>query len=61
MGHGARDCPSNPFSRSVAGTPGSVPPKPGSNASAWESEPGQRMPISYAMNSCASTWLAADL
>jgi prepilin-type processing-associated H-X9-DG protein len=53
-------CPANPMSRSTPGTPGSMPPKPGMNAEGWESEPEQRMPISYAMNACASTWYPAD-
>jgi prepilin-type processing-associated H-X9-DG protein len=55
-------CPSNPYSRAVAGIPGNdvVPPPSGGNAEGWEVEPGQRMPISYAMNSCAATWYPAD-
>jgi prepilin-type processing-associated H-X9-DG protein len=54
-------CPSNPFHRTVPGQPGATnPPKAGDNAEGWESEPEQRMPISYAMNSCASTWYPAD-
>jgi prepilin-type N-terminal cleavage/methylation domain-containing protein/prepilin-type processing-associated H-X9-DG protein len=53
-------CPSDPYSRAVPGTPGAVPPKAGMNAEGWEVEPGQRMPISYAMNACASTWYPAD-
>jgi prepilin-type N-terminal cleavage/methylation domain-containing protein len=53
-------CPSNPFSRSIPGAPASVPPKPGANAEGWEVESGQRMPISYAMNSCAHTFPPAE-
>jgi prepilin-type N-terminal cleavage/methylation domain-containing protein/prepilin-type processing-associated H-X9-DG protein len=53
-------CPSNPNSRGIPGTPGTNPPKPGANAEGWEVEPGQRMPISYAMNGCAATWYPAD-
>jgi prepilin-type N-terminal cleavage/methylation domain-containing protein/prepilin-type processing-associated H-X9-DG protein len=54
-------CPSNPYSRSIAGMPASLPTaKVGANAEGWEVEPGQRMPISYNMNSCASTWYPAD-
>jgi len=54
-------CPSNPFSHTVPGRPGpNNPPKVGDNAEGWEVEPEQRMPISYAMNSCAETWYPAD-
>src|SRR5206468_4170279 len=54
-------CPSNPFSRTVPGRPGTdVNTVPGMNAEGWEVEPEQRMPISYSMNSCASTWYPAD-
>jgi prepilin-type N-terminal cleavage/methylation domain-containing protein len=58
-------CPSNPYSRTTPGLAGSsdaggTPSKPGSNSEGWELEPEQRMPISYAMNSCASTWYPAD-
>jgi len=55
-------CPSNPHSKAVAGVPWKdvFPPPPGSNAEGWEVEPGQRMPISYGMNSCATTWFPAD-
>jgi prepilin-type N-terminal cleavage/methylation domain-containing protein/prepilin-type processing-associated H-X9-DG protein len=55
-------CPSNPFSRTVPGqwarSPGA--PRPGDNGEGWEVEPERRMPISYAMNACASTWYPAD-
>jgi prepilin-type N-terminal cleavage/methylation domain-containing protein len=47
-------CPSNPWSRGVPGHPNDN--KPGANASGWELEPEQRMPISYSMNSCTATW-----
>jgi prepilin-type processing-associated H-X9-DG protein len=53
-------CPSNPLGRSIPGTPGTHPAKPGMNGEGWEVEPEQRMPISYAMNSCTSTWYPAD-
>jgi prepilin-type N-terminal cleavage/methylation domain-containing protein len=54
-------CPSNPFSRSIPGMPGTEPKTvPGMNGEGWEVEPGLRMPISYVMNSCASTWHPAD-
>ena len=54
-------CPSNPFSRTVAGMPGTAGNTvPGMNSEGWEVEPEQRMPISYSMNSCASTWYPAD-
>jgi hypothetical protein len=53
-------CPSNSYGHSIPGTPGAVPPGPGMNAEGWEVEPGQKMPISYAMNACASTWYPAD-
>src|SRR5436305_2091266 len=54
-------CPSNPFSKSVSGRPvNGVPNTPGDNAEGWELEPEQRMPISYNMNSCATSWFPAD-
>jgi prepilin-type N-terminal cleavage/methylation domain-containing protein/prepilin-type processing-associated H-X9-DG protein len=54
-------CPSNPFSRTIPGMPGAEPNTvPGMNSEGWEVEPEQRMPISYAMNSCATTWYPAD-
>jgi type II secretory pathway pseudopilin PulG len=54
-------CPSNPFSRTIPGMPGAEPNTvPGMNSEGWELEPEQRMPISYGMNSCASTWHPAD-
>jgi prepilin-type N-terminal cleavage/methylation domain-containing protein len=53
-------CPSNPYSKSNPGQPGTNPPKLGDNSEGWEVTPGLRMPISYSMNSCASTWYAAD-
>jgi prepilin-type N-terminal cleavage/methylation domain-containing protein/prepilin-type processing-associated H-X9-DG protein len=56
-------CPANRFSRTVPGRPASDPkflPKPGANATGWEVEPGQRMPVSYGMNVCANTWWSAD-
>src|SRR5436305_3763975 len=43
-------CPSNPFSRGIAGHGSNSPPKAGDNAEGWQSEPEKRMPISYAMN-----------
>ncbi len=55
-------CPSNPYSRTIPGvsTAGNSPPKNGGNAEGWQSEPEQRMPTSYALNSCAITWVPAD-
>jgi hypothetical protein len=54
-------CPSNPYSHPIAGMPGTDPVTAvGMNGEGWEVEPEQRMPISYVMNSCASTWYAAD-
>jgi len=54
-------CPSNPFSKAVPGQHGdSANPKPGDNAEGYQTEPGNRMPISYAMNTCASSWYPAD-
>src|SRR5438876_93658 len=53
-------CPSNPFSRSVPGQSGGATPKVGDNALGWVWEPGERLPISYAMNSCTSTFYPAD-
>jgi prepilin-type N-terminal cleavage/methylation domain-containing protein/prepilin-type processing-associated H-X9-DG protein len=53
-------CPSNPFGRTVPGV-GSVDfPKPGQNGEGWEVEPSQRMPISYSLNACTTTWYPAD-
>jgi prepilin-type N-terminal cleavage/methylation domain-containing protein/prepilin-type processing-associated H-X9-DG protein len=46
-------CPSNPASKAKPGDPNT-------NAEGWAVEPGLKMPISYAMNSCASTWYPAD-
>ena len=55
-------CPSNPYSRTIPGVPtaGNATPKNGGNAEGWQSEPEQRMPTSYALNSCAITWVPAD-
>jgi prepilin-type N-terminal cleavage/methylation domain-containing protein len=52
-------CPSNPYGRPTAGLTAD-PSKPGTNSEGWEMEPERRMPISYAMNSCAATWIPAD-
>jgi prepilin-type processing-associated H-X9-DG protein len=52
-------CPSNPYGKPQPGLY-SDPAKPGTNSEGWESEPEQRMPISYGMNSCAATWIPAD-
>jgi prepilin-type N-terminal cleavage/methylation domain-containing protein len=49
-------CPSNPYSRSIPGRPNDDSLTPGKNAGGWELEPEQRMPISYNMNSCTSSW-----
>ena len=55
-------CPSNPYSRTTPGvsTAGNTFPKGGGNAEGWQSEPEQRMPTSYSLNSCAITWVPAD-
>jgi prepilin-type N-terminal cleavage/methylation domain-containing protein/prepilin-type processing-associated H-X9-DG protein len=53
-------CPSNPWGRPIPGMPSSEPSKPGSNSEGWDFEAERRMPISYGMNSCASTWIPAD-
>jgi prepilin-type N-terminal cleavage/methylation domain-containing protein/prepilin-type processing-associated H-X9-DG protein len=55
-------CPSNPYSRPTPGVVGkNTPTQPaGANAEGWEVETDLRMPISYAMNSCAATWYPAD-
>ena len=56
-------CPSNLYSQAIPGVPGTnaIPPgPPGANSEGWVAAPGQRMPISYAMNSCAGTWYPAD-
>jgi prepilin-type processing-associated H-X9-DG protein len=52
-------CPSNPYARTQPGLTAD-PSKPGTNAEGWELEPELRMPISYAVNSCATTWIPAD-
>src|SRR6266542_3391406 len=55
---GVLACPFNPYSRTVPGIPGKklTPAGPaGANAEGWEVEPDLQMPISYAMNSCATT------
>jgi prepilin-type N-terminal cleavage/methylation domain-containing protein len=55
-------CPSNPYSRTIPGVP-TAPyslPTAGGNAEGWQSEPEQRMPTSYSLNSCAITWVPAD-
>ena len=58
---GVLACPSNPFSHPIPGRSSSNnPPKLGDNAEGWQNEPTLTMPISYAMNSCAVTWNAAD-
>jgi prepilin-type processing-associated H-X9-DG protein len=53
-------CPSNPYSRTIPGLAPTIPVQLGMNAEGWEVEPEQRMPISYGMNSCATTWIPAD-
>jgi prepilin-type N-terminal cleavage/methylation domain-containing protein/prepilin-type processing-associated H-X9-DG protein len=55
-------CPANPYSRTIPGvsTAGNSTPKNGGNAEGWQSEPEQRMPSSYSLNSCAITWVPAD-
>jgi prepilin-type N-terminal cleavage/methylation domain-containing protein/prepilin-type processing-associated H-X9-DG protein len=53
-------CPSNPNRQSAAGSAATLPPVPGSNAEGWEFVPEQRMPISYNMNQCATSWIPAD-
>jgi len=53
-------CPSNPFAKTIPGLAGAVSSRPGPNGEGWSYQPEQRMPVSYAMNSCASTWVAAD-
>jgi prepilin-type N-terminal cleavage/methylation domain-containing protein/prepilin-type processing-associated H-X9-DG protein len=55
-------CPSNPFSRGVPGqfSRSDQMPLPGDNAEGWEEEPGRRMPISYGLNYCTTTWYPAD-
>src|SRR5437879_861080 len=49
-------CPSNPYSHTNPGQPNDDTPNPGKNAAGWELEPEQRMPISYSMSSCTSSW-----
>jgi prepilin-type N-terminal cleavage/methylation domain-containing protein/prepilin-type processing-associated H-X9-DG protein len=53
-------CPSNPYGKAISGAASPVPSRPGTNGEGWMFEPERRMPISYAMNSCAATWMAAD-
>ena len=53
-------CPSNPYGKTQPGA-AADPSVPGvSNSEGWEMELEQRMPISYAMNSCAVSWVPAD-
>jgi prepilin-type processing-associated H-X9-DG protein len=57
-------CPGNPLARPQPGVVGAnLPPSKmpaGANAEGWAYETQQKMPISYAMNSCATTWHPAD-
>jgi prepilin-type N-terminal cleavage/methylation domain-containing protein len=53
-------CPSNPYAKPTPGAASTAPSRPGTNGEGWQFEPERRMPISYAMSSCASTWLPAD-
>jgi prepilin-type N-terminal cleavage/methylation domain-containing protein/prepilin-type processing-associated H-X9-DG protein len=58
---GVLACPSNGFAKADPGVPGTNDAAGGKgNAEGWEVEPDLRMPISYAMNSCAATWYPAD-
>src|SRR5213593_2680465 len=61
---GVLACPSNPNSRPIPGVPSATtngPPKnAGANAEGWGYEPDKTMPISYAMNARAITWIPAD-
>jgi prepilin-type N-terminal cleavage/methylation domain-containing protein/prepilin-type processing-associated H-X9-DG protein len=53
-------CPANPFGKARPGLAATSPSQPGTNAEGWQFEAERRMPISYGMNSCASTFIAAD-
>jgi prepilin-type N-terminal cleavage/methylation domain-containing protein/prepilin-type processing-associated H-X9-DG protein len=52
-------CPSNPMSSPLG--PGLVEdgPDPNHNAYGWQYIPEKKMPISYAMNGCSTSWLPA--
>lgn len=50
-------CPSNPAAKTTPGGPG----KTGNfNVQGWGAEPDQRLPISYVMNSTATSWVPAS-
>src|SRR6266849_304867 len=53
-------CPSNPFSRSCPPDAARKSDPKGLCAEGWMDEGTRSMPISYAMNSCATTWVPAD-
>jgi prepilin-type N-terminal cleavage/methylation domain-containing protein/prepilin-type processing-associated H-X9-DG protein len=61
---GVLACPSNPYSRAIPGvasvTVNGLPRNPGANAEGWGREPDLLLPISYAMNACAITWIPAS-
>lgn len=66
---GVFGCPSNPFARPAgpgvmpaSGNPDDVAGVDNTNHNAygWQYVPGHIMPISYAMNSCSTSWLPGD-
>jgi prepilin-type N-terminal cleavage/methylation domain-containing protein/prepilin-type processing-associated H-X9-DG protein len=53
-------CPANPRARDCAPDPSRQSDRNGLCAEGWQSASDRRMPVSYGMNSCASTWYPAD-
>jgi prepilin-type N-terminal cleavage/methylation domain-containing protein/prepilin-type processing-associated H-X9-DG protein len=53
-------CPSDPASRACPPDPSRKADPQGRCSEGWLQEASRSMPISYAMNSCASTWYPAD-
>jgi prepilin-type N-terminal cleavage/methylation domain-containing protein/prepilin-type processing-associated H-X9-DG protein len=52
-------CPSNPESKRCPPDPNRKSDPNGLCAEGWASDPSRSMPISYAMNSCATSWYPA--
>jgi prepilin-type N-terminal cleavage/methylation domain-containing protein/prepilin-type processing-associated H-X9-DG protein len=53
-------CPSNPAARNCPPDPNRKSNPGDKCAEGWEVEPTRHMPISYGMNTCASSWYPAD-
>lgn len=52
-------CPSNPLSRPLGEGTNETGADPNHNAYGWQYMPGRKLPISYAMNGCSTSWLPA--